>query len=167
MKNISLMLVLIAAIVSSCGEKKEEKKDGFTIDRAKKVEATATEGNDNEIALSSTDLMSYDKTELRVKAGKAVKLTLRHTGKIAKIAMGHNFVLLKQGTDVADFATKAAQAKDTDYIPEGDEVIAHTKLIGGGESTSVTFDAPAPGTYEYICSFPGHYGVMRGKFIVE
>ena len=41
------------------------------------------------------------------------------------------------------------------------------KLIGGGEETTVTFDAPAKGTYDFICSFPGHYALMKGKFIVE
>lgn len=166
MKKISLIAILLLAIVSSCGEKKtEEKKDGFQMDRTKKAEVK--EVDENEIALSSNDMMAYDKTELRVKAGKKVTLTLRHTGKMAKIAMGHNFVLLKQGTDIAAFATKAVQAREADYIPESDAIIANTKLIGGGESTTITFDAPAPGTYDYICSFPGHYGVMKGKFIVE
>ena len=58
-------------------------------------------------------------------------------------------------------------AKDNGYIPEGDDIIAHTKMIGGGESVEITFDAPAAGTYDYICPFPGHYGIMKGKFIVE
>ncbi|MFK5973677.1 MAG: azurin [Flavobacteriaceae bacterium] len=166
MKKISLILIVLLTIVSSCGEKKtEEKKESFQMDRTKKAEAK--EVNDNEIALSSNDLMAYDKTEIKVKAGRKITLTLRHTGKISKIAMGHNFVLLKQGTDIAAFAGKAAQARETDYIPESDAIIANTKLIGGGESTTITFDAPAPGIYDYICSFPGHYGVMQGKFIVE
>ena len=167
MKRFSLMLIVLLTIVSSCGEKKsEEKKEDFKIDHTKKEEVK--ELGENELVLSSNDLMAYDKTELRVKAGKKVTLTLIHTGKMAKTAMGHNFVLLKQGTDVADFATEAVQSRENDFIPEsGDAIIAYTKLIGGGESTTITFDAPAPGTYDYICSFPGHYGVMRGKFIVE
>ena len=166
MKKFSLILIVLLTIVSSCGEKKtEEKKESFQMDRTKKAEAK--EVNDNEIALSSNDLMAYDKTEIKVKAGRKITLTLRHTGKISKIAMGHNFVLLKQGTDIAAFAGKAAQARETDYIPESDAIIANTKLIGGGESTTITFDAPEPGIYDYICSFPGHYGVMQGKLIVE
>lgn len=166
MKKFSILVIALLTIVSSCGEKKtEEKKEGFEMNRTKKAEVK--EVDENEIALSSNDLMSYDKNELKVKAGKKVTLTLRHTGKMEKTAMGHNFVLLKQGTDVAAFATTAAQARETDYIPEGDAIIANTKLIGGGESTTITFDAPEPGIYDYICSFPGHYGVMRGKFIVE
>ena len=40
-------------------------------------------------------------------------------------------------------------------------------MIGGGQSDTIEFDAPEPGTYDFICSFPGHYSVMKGKFIVE
>ena len=85
-----------------------------------------------------------------------------------KTAMGHNFVLLKNGTDVAAFGMKAIEAGiDKDHIPASNAIIANTKLIGGGEETTVTFDAPAKGTYDFICSFPGHYALMKGKFIVE
>ena len=63
---------------------------------------------------------------------------------------------------------KAAASKSNDYIPEGTiEVIAHTKMIGGGETTVIEFVAPEAGTYTYICSFPGHYAMMKGKLIVE
>ncbi|MEM7381126.1 MAG: plastocyanin/azurin family copper-binding protein, partial [Bacteroidota bacterium] len=69
--------------------------------------------------------------------------------------------------NLPEFAAAAATARETEYIPESDAVIVHTKLIGGGETTSITFDAPEAGTYDFICSFPGHYAVMQGKFIVE
>ena len=55
---------------------------------------------------------------------------------------------------------------DNDYVKPGDErVIAHTKIIGGGEESSVTFPVAklAAGTnYKFFCSFPGHAGVMNG-----
>ena len=112
--------------------------------------------------------MQFDKKEFSIKAGEEVTLTLRHTGKIDKKIMGHNFVLLKKGTSIPEFAAKAAAAGNSkDWIPDGDEVIAHTKMIGGGETTTVTFAAPAVGTYDFICSFPGHSGLMKGKFIVK
>lgn len=121
------------------------------------------------ITITGSDAMQFDKKELKVKAGAKIKLTLTHSGKLAKAAMGHNFVLLKQGTDVAAFGSKAAQARDNEYIPKSEEanIIAHTKLVGGGESTTIEFTAPKKGTYEYICSFPGHYALMKGKLIVQ
>ena len=46
-------------------------------------------------------------------------------------------------------------------------MIAHTDMVGGGESSTITFTAPAAGEYPYICSFPGHFGLMTGKLIVK
>lgn len=117
------------------------------------------------IVINSDDQMKFDLSEIKVKAGEKIKLTLNHTGKLPKNAMGHNFVLLTKGTDVTTFSQAAMNAKDTEYIP-AKGVLAHTNLIGGGESTTVEFTAPAKGTYDFICSFPGHYAMMKGKFIV-
>ncbi len=118
------------------------------------------------IVINANDQMRFDKNEIRVKAGEKVRITLNHTGKYAKNVMGHNFVLLTKGTDIAKFATAAMSAKENNYIPSSG-YIAHTKVIGGGESTTIEFTAPQKGTYDFICSFPGHYTMMKGKFIVE
>lgn len=134
------------------------------------VEAPAAPAADGvNLEISGTDDMKFDKTELRAKAGQKVTLTLHHPGKLSKEAMGHNVVILKPGTDIAAFAAKAIGAKDNDYFPESEagSVIAHTKVIGGGESVTIEFTAPAAGTYPFICSFPGHYTFMKGDFIVE
>jgi azurin len=81
--------------------------------------------------------------------------------------MGHNFVLLKKGVNVDEYAKKAVLAKSNDYIPNSDETIAYTKMLGGGESTTISFSTPEAGIYTYICSFPGHYMMMRGELIVN
>ena len=121
------------------------------------------------IVIEGNDAMQFSQKEVKVAAGSTVALTLNHVGKIAKAAMGHNIVILAAGTDVNKFAAAAMAAKAEDYVPSAEKasVIAATKLIGGGESDTVVFKAPAPGTYDFICSFPGHYAVMKGKFIVE
>lgn len=134
------------------------------------AENAATSSNDVvELTISGTDQMQFDKKELRVKAGQKVRLTLTHAGTMAKNAMGHNWVLLKEGVDLAAFGQKSATAMDNDYIPASEEgsIIAHTKMLGGGESDTIEFTAPAKGSYEYLCSFPGHYALMRGVLIVE
>ncbi|MFL2629862.1 MAG: plastocyanin/azurin family copper-binding protein, partial [Flavobacteriaceae bacterium] len=88
--------------------------------------------------------------------------------KLDKLVMGHNFVLLKKGVNTNEFGIKASSEKENEYIPDGgNQVIAHTKLIGGGDSDTITFDAPKKGTYEFICSFPGHYMSMKGKLIIK
>tara|TARA_B100001996_G_scaffold144237_1_gene109730 strand:+ start:1029 stop:1436 length:408 start_codon:yes stop_codon:yes gene_type:complete len=120
-----------------------------------------------EIVLNSDDLMRFDKNMLLVQSGQKITLTLNHTGKMDKSIMGHNFVLLKKDVDVIAFAEKAVLAKNNEYIPEGDEVIVYTKLLGGGESDTITFDAPEKGYYTFLCTFPGHWGLMKGKLIVK
>ncbi|HHG85238.1 MAG TPA: azurin [Bacteroidetes bacterium] len=174
MRRLLLSAVAIAMLLSGCGETTTTKKEpaktsghATTPETKPVTQSSSQDANKVSITLSSNDQMQYDKNELKVKAGQEVTLTLKHTGKMSIDVMGHNFVLLKSGTDVSAFATKAMAAKDNNYIPEGSEIIAHTDLVGGGQSSTITFTAPAKGTYDYICSFPGHFGVMKGKFIVE
>ncbi|MBX2828057.1 MAG: azurin [Flavobacteriaceae bacterium] len=170
MKRIQLIsLVVLSLLIVSCGgdKKKEEEKESVKI--GTKKETKKADSNSVTVALSGNDLMQFDKKEIKVKAGQKVTLNFRHTGKMDIKVMGHNFVLLKPGVDLNAFGAEAANAGEPkDWIPnDGADVIAHTKMVGGGQSTSVTFDAPEAGTYDYICSFPGHVGLMRGKFIVE
>ena len=119
------------------------------------------------IILNSDDLMRFDKNMLLVQSGQKITLTLNHIGKMDKLIMGHNFVLLKKDVDVMAFAEKAVLAKNNEYIPEGEEVIVYTKLLGGGESDTITFDAPEKGYYTFLCTFPGHWGLMKGKLVVK
>ena len=122
----------------------------------------------NNILITSDDYMKFDTRKITVQSGKIVKLTLKHIGQLDVQVMGHNFVLLKKKVDLIEFANKAATARDNQYIPLGsDEVIVYTDMIGGGQETAIEFLPPEPGVYDFICSFPGHYAMMKGKFIVE
>ncbi len=171
MKHTILLMIFALLATVACNNSADTTEEGSSDtpmeNAAPSPSGEASAANTVEIELQGNDQMQFDKNEIRVKAGQKVTLTLKHTGKMAKAAMGHNFVLLKQGTDMAAFAQQAIAAVDNEYIPEGDAAIVHTKLLGGGESDTITFDAPAAGTYDYICSFPGHYALMKGKFIVE
>ena len=121
-----------------------------------------------EIVIESNDQMRFNLSEITVKEGQIVVLTLKHVGKLPKAAMGHNWVLLRPDTDLASFAMSAMKAKDNEYVPvDAPEVMVNTILLGGGEETTIEFEAPTPGTYSFICSFPGHYALMQGTFIVE
>ncbi|MFY0696414.1 MAG: azurin [Balneola sp.] len=121
-----------------------------------------------EITVEANDRMQFDTKEISVKAGEKITLTLKHVGKLPKQAMGHNWVLLKEGVVVKDFAMEAMKAKDNDYLPkDSKDVIVATELLGGGETDTITFEAPAKGTYTFICTFPGHYGIMQGTLVVS
>jgi azurin len=168
-----LMIAFVAALAISCGDNKKEEKTELQIGAPTEEAApAATESADSQVAevtITGNDQMKFDKNEIRVKAGQKVKLTLKHVGKMEKSVMGHNWALLTQDADMAAVGQASANAADTDYIPADmkDKFIAHTKMLGGGESDTIEFDAPAPGTYTFMCTFPGHYALMQGKFIVE
>ena len=119
------------------------------------------------LEITGTDAMQYDKKELSVAADcTQVELTLHHSGKLPAQAMGHNWVLAKTAdvSGIASDGVGAGFAKD--HIKDGDaRVIAHTKIVGGGQSTSVTFPMSklkAGESYTYFCSFPGHSSIMKG-----
>lgn len=170
-----LILVLAAALVISCGDNKKEDKSEMKIGTQTEEPATqeattdATDDQVAEITITGNDQMKFNKDEIRVKAGQKVKLTLKHVGEMPVTTMGHNWTLLTKDADMNAVGQAAATAKDNDYIPADmtDKIIVHTKMLGGGESDTIEFEAPEPGTYTFMCTFPGHYALMHGKFIVE
>lgn len=135
--------------------------------------ASAASGNAAAVAegceavVNSDDQMKFDKQELEIKKScKEFKIVLKHTGKMPKTAMGHNIVISKAEDAQGVVSDGAGATAEKDFVKEGDtRVIAYTKLIGGGEETSVTVDPSkfAEGSqYEFYCTFPGHYSMMRG-----
>lgn len=168
--NNIVAILCIALIALNCGgEQKKTEYPEKPLKLKTETPAVTTDANLANLVISGNDGMQFDKKELRVKAGQNVKLTLRHTGRMNVNVMGHNVVILNKGVNLNAFGAKAAGAKATNYIPENSDsdIIAYTKLIGGGETTAIEFKAPEPGVYDFICSFPGHYALMKGKFIVE
>jgi azurin len=121
------------------------------------------------LEISGNDLMQYDKPELSAPARcKEITVTLHHTGKLPREAMGHNWVLVN-AADLTAVATAGMGAGlASNYVAPGDQrVLAHTTTIGGGESTSVTFATSIlkkGGAYAYLCTFPGHNALMHGIF---
>ena len=121
------------------------------------------------VDIASTDQMTYDKKEIVVAADcTEVEVTLTHTGKMPAASMGHNWVLAKtaDAQGVANDGLSAGVADD--HIKKGDaRVIAHTKIVGGGQSASVKFPTSAlkkGEAYTFFCTFPGHIALMKGAF---
>ena len=164
---MKLKLILIFSLLIWSCNNSNNSKEKFEYERVKE-EPNIVQNNSisNNVILNSNDQMKFDKKIIKVNSSEKVTLTLNHTGRFPVSSMGHNFVLLKKGVDVNNYALKAAGARNSEYIPDGDNELAYTKMLGGGESDTITFDAPEPGTYIFICSFPGHYQLMMGEFIV-
>jgi azurin len=132
--------------------------------------AVAALAGQESIKISAYDTMKYSVTKIVVHSGDKVTVTLTNEGNLPKQAMGHNWVLLQAGVDPNAYSRLAINAKDSDYQPKSlaSRVIAAIPVLGPKESGSVTFTAPAPGTYPYLCSFPAHCGAgMNGILIVQ
>jgi azurin len=121
------------------------------------------------LEISGNDQMQYDKQALSVPAScQQVTLTLQHAGKLPREAMGHNWVLVNGADFNAVVNAGMAAGLANDYVAPGDKrVLAHTKVVGGGQTTSITFSTSIlkpGGDYRYLCTFPGHNALMRGTF---
>ena len=176
MKKLFIIPALaIAVSFASCGGNntsstneaatEQETSTAVVVETVPGIENVTTS---NTWEVEGTDQMKFNVELIRVKAGEDVALTFKNVGTMPKESMGHNFVVLQPGVDLATFGGEAATAGENDYIPKSSlsSIIAHTKLLGPGETDKITFKLDK-GVYTYICSFPGHYGVMQGKIVAE
>lgn len=115
---------------------------------------------------SKGDELAYDKTALQAPAGSKITLNFKNNSNPAANLL-HNWVLVKPGTADGVAADGIAAGEANDYLKASDDrVLAHAKMVKGGDSSSVTFDAPAAGAYDYICTFPGHAVLMKGVLTI-
>ncbi|MGM0526380.1 MAG: azurin [Pseudomonadota bacterium] len=130
--------------------------------------ANSALANECELTIDSNDNMRFDTKEMSVPAScSEVTVKLTHSGELGKKVMGHNWVL-SSASDMQSIVQQGMSAGlDSQYVPDSDKVIAATDVIGGGESTSVTFSTDgmdADGNYKFYCTFPGHSAIMQGVF---
>ncbi len=120
-----------------------------------------------EIQIASVDnQMAFDKTSLTVPAGAEVHLVFKNNATVATLP--HNWVLVKPGTEASVAAAGLKLGEPAGYVDVRDkDVLANTDLAKPGQTTEMTFTAPdVPGKYPYICTFPGHYMMMKGVLTV-
>ena len=128
--------------------------------------------SDCSTTIESNDAMQFNAASIAVPAACTdFTIKLVHTGQMPVAAMGHNIVIAAQ-TDMAGvLADGMGAGLDGNYVKAGDaRVVAHTEVIGGGGSTSVTFPVAklqSGGPFEFFCSFPGHSSLMKGTISVE
>ena len=110
------------------------------------------------------DTLAFDTDAISADTGAEVTITFTNASSVNT----HNFVVVQADTKDAVAANGTAAGPDNNWVQPGDSsVIANTVLIGPGETTEVTFTAPAPGTYQFVCTFPGHNFTMFGDFVVN
>jgi len=123
------------------------------------------------IQMTGTDNLRFAPDTIQAKPGERLKIVLKTTSALPKMAMAHNFVLPQPKVDIQAFVTASAQSPKTQYIAPAfkDQLIAASGLAGNGETVEVEFNAPkAPGSYVFVCTFPGHFqGGMKGTLVVK
>ena len=123
------------------------------------------------VQITASDEMKFSVTEIAARPGERIRIVLRAMGKVPKVAMAHNVVVLEKGTKVDAFIKASNLARESDFIAPAfaSQILAATRLAGAGETVQVTFTVPsAKGRYDFVCSFPGHYASgMRGVLVVK
>jgi azurin len=115
---------------------------------------------------SKGEELAFDKTALTAKAGETVTVNMKNNS----AAQQHNWVLVQGSDDVAAkiAADGLAAGASAGFLPaDKANIIASTKLLNAGETGAATFTAPAAGTYQFICTVPGHYPSMVGTLTVN
>jgi azurin len=114
---------------------------------------------------SLANTMTFSKTALTVPAGAEVHLTFKNNATMSTLP--HNWALVRTGTEASVAAAGLKMGEPAGYVDvRSHDLIAHTPLAKPGETTDVTFTAPEPGTYPFICTVPGHYMLMKGVLTV-
>lgn len=123
------------------------------------------------VEIVGADNMKYSVTRIEAKPGETLRIVLTTVSKMSKEMMAHNVVVLRKGANASKLNAAAASARATNFIPlpYRSDILAYTGLAAGGETVEVTFTVPnEAGSYEYICTFPGHFTLgMKGVLVVK
>ena len=124
-----------------------------------------TKGPDQVITIGTVPGLKFDISELQVKAGSRIKLIFNNNDD-----MLHNLVITKPGTvnAVGEAGLNLGlKGSEMNYVPKSTDVLFHTNIVEPEKTESIFFIAPKQaGTYQYVCTFPGHYTLMQGKLKV-
>jgi azurin len=115
---------------------------------------------------SDGDELAFKPDRLSCPTAVTVHLSFHHAGEISNDP--HDWVLLKPGTEHAFLADADKEPNDNVVVPAQDKdmVLAATPMCPKGRTVTVTFTAPAPGDYPFVCSVPGHGETMNGILTV-
>lgn len=112
--------------------------------------------------------LSFNVPDFTVKAGKTYRFVFENPDH-----MLHNLVITRPGKavavgELADAMTSQPDAMARHYVPKSDQILFATPQIPHHGKFEESFTAPTkPGKYPVICTFPGHWRLMKSVMIVE
>ena len=108
------------------------------------------------------DALEFDTDNIEVAAGDAVVFLFNNSSTLYQ----HNLVFVQAGQKDA-VTERGAQFPDDGWLdPNDPDLIAASGLLDPGQVGEVRFIAPDAGTYQFVCTFPGHNVTMFGDFVV-
>ena len=111
------------------------------------------------------DKMMYDVKEFSVETGRLVSLQF-----VNKDLAPHNLLIVKPGKadEVSNLAISLAEdGPKKEWRPDTPLILWGSKMINQNQSDEIIFNAPDPGIYPFICTYPGHSQMMRGIMKVK
>lgn len=115
------------------------------------------------------DVLAFDPPHFTVPAGKPIRLIFDNKSR----TMPHNLVIVQPGTMEAVGLASDQMAAQSDalkkhYVPAEKGVINASYLVQPGKKHELHFVAPKQtGDYPLICTFPGHWRLMKGSMTVR
>ena len=112
--------------------------------------------------------LAFFPKEFRLKAGATVRILFQNPD-----LQIHNMVVVRPGAEeeiglLADQMAQDPDAMERGFVPDSDKVIWATPLVNGKGQVEQEFTAPERrGRYPFLCTFPGHWRVMKGVLVVE
>lgn len=175
----SILFALMFALVACGGEETaEQAAEEVVDDGVRTIEIIGTDDMKFVVREAADGLITggqagqYILLEgIEAEPGEELRIRLTTISNLPATAMAHNLAIVELGTDVDAFARASITARDNDYIAPDfeDQVIVTTRMLGNGETDTITFTVPEePGEYDYVCTFPGHFaGGMVGVLVVQ
>lgn len=165
-KTIYILLSLFSVGFSACSPSDTSQSENISHNNA--VDSTPKEYPTSYVIKAMGNTMSdmqYDMDEIRINKGKEITFTLVNEG--VDEAMIHNIAIVHFGY-AQDVAQRGFAHKENSYVkPNDPAVVAVSPLAQPGETVSFTFQIPERGSYQFVCTYPGHWGKMLGTLLVE
>lgn len=162
LKKIILLIVISIGLIA-CNRNKSDKQEKETSPAKEEIPLQTQEFTIKVIG-NTMESIHYSVKELRMAPGAKIKIILINESKDS--TMKHNIVIVDIGTIQVNAAAAMLAGPKNNYIPNTPTVIAASTLCNPGQTIIFEFTAPKAGTYEYFCSYPGHWQKMNGKLIV-
>jgi azurin len=112
--------------------------------------------------------LQYVQKQLSAKPGEKLSITFSNPDVVP-----HNWLLAKPGSleklgALCNLMITDPNGLAKHYVPDSPDVLFYTDMTNPNASSTIHFTAPnQPGTYPYLCTFPGHWMIMNGQLKVE